>query len=60
MTALPGHTLLWTSHTGTTALTLPAGAHGSHTLTTPSPHITGRRGHTPSPRPNPPPDPPPF
>ncbi|MFC7447090.1 DUF222 domain-containing protein, partial [Rhodococcus daqingensis] len=60
VTALPGHALLWTSHTGTTAITLPAGAHGSHTLTTPSPHITGRRGHTPSSRPNPPPDPPPF
>ncbi|MFC7447134.1 HNH endonuclease signature motif containing protein [Rhodococcus daqingensis] len=59
VTALPGHALLWTSHTGTTAITLPAGAHGSHTHTTPSPHITGRRGHTP-PLPPPTPDPPPF
>ncbi|MFC7448151.1 HNH endonuclease signature motif containing protein [Rhodococcus daqingensis] len=58
VTALPGHALLWTSHTGTTAITLPAGAHGSHTLTTPSPHITGRRGHIPPPPT--PPDPPPF
>ncbi|MFG1783499.1 DUF222 domain-containing protein [Rhodococcus oryzae] len=58
VTALPGHAMLWTSRTGTTALTLPAGAHGSHTLTTPAPRITGRRGHTPPPVTSP--DPPPF
>ncbi|MFG1784136.1 DUF222 domain-containing protein [Rhodococcus oryzae] len=58
--ALPGHAMLWSSRSGTTALTLPAGAHGSHTLTTPTPRITGRRGHTPPPRPATSPDPPPF
>ncbi|TJZ77707.1 DUF222 domain-containing protein, partial [Rhodococcus oryzae] len=60
VTALPGHAMLWTSTTGTTALTLPTGAHGSHTLTTPTPRITGRRGHTPPPLPATSPDPPPF
>ncbi|MFI6429940.1 HNH endonuclease signature motif containing protein [Rhodococcus oryzae] len=60
VTALPGHAMLWTSRTGTTALALPAGAHGSHTLHTPAPRITGRRGHTPPPRPATPQDPPPF
>ncbi|AQA22181.1 hypothetical protein BTZ20_3355 [Rhodococcus sp. MTM3W5.2] len=54
VTALPGHALLWTSSTGTTALTLPTGAHGSHTLTTPTrtspaaaatPHHRDRRRH---------------
>ncbi|MBP1159972.1 HNH endonuclease signature motif containing protein [Rhodococcus sp. PvR099] len=59
VTALPGHAMLWTSHTGTTALTLPTGAHGSHTMKTPAPRITGRRGHTP-PTQAPAPDPPPF
>ncbi|MET4611565.1 hypothetical protein ABIC28_002554 [Rhodococcus sp. PvR044] len=60
VTALPGHTMLWTSRTGTTALTLPTGAHGSHTLATPTPRITGRRGRTPLPKPETPPVPPPF
>ncbi|MCZ4556199.1 DUF222 domain-containing protein [Rhodococcus maanshanensis] len=59
VTALPGHAMLWTSHTGTTALTLPTGAHGSHTMKTPAPPIFGRRGHTPPPSPGTPPDPPP-
>lgn len=60
VTALPGHAMLWTSRAGTTALTLPAGAHGSHTLHTPAPRITGHRGHTPLPKPETPPVPPPF
>ncbi|SEL76909.1 HNH endonuclease signature motif containing protein [Rhodococcus maanshanensis] len=60
VTALPGHTLRWTSSTGTTAITLPAGAHGSHTLHAPTSRITGRRGHTPPPPQATPPDPPPF
>ncbi|MGW6375831.1 HNH endonuclease signature motif containing protein [Rhodococcus sp. NPDC055112] len=61
VTVLPGHTLRWTSRTGTTAITLPAGAHGSHTLHTPTPRITGRRGgNTPSPPQTRPADPPPF
>ncbi|SNX93568.1 HNH endonuclease signature motif containing protein, partial [Rhodococcus sp. OK270] len=60
VTALPGHAMLWTSRTGTTALTLPTGAHGSHTMKTPAPPISGRRGHTPRPSPATSPDPPPF
>ncbi|MFD4513610.1 DUF222 domain-containing protein [Rhodococcus sp. NPDC058485] len=58
--ALPGHALLWTSNTGTTAVTLPAGAHGNNTIDTPSPHIVGRRGYIPPSTPPTPPDPPPF
>ncbi|MFD4180022.1 hypothetical protein ACFWPB_02765, partial [Rhodococcus sp. NPDC058514] len=58
--ALPGHALLWTSSAGTTAVTLPAGAHGSNTIATPAPHIVGRRGYTPPPKPSIPPEPPPF
>ncbi|TQF73630.1 DUF222 domain-containing protein [Rhodococcus spelaei] len=63
VTALAGHALLWTSSTGATAVTLPAGAHhGNHTLATPAPVVTGRRGSPPTTRQRAPahPDPPPF
>ncbi|MFC9786191.1 DUF222 domain-containing protein [Rhodococcus sp. NPDC127528] len=60
VTALPGHALLWTSANGTSAVTLPAGAHhGNRTLETLAPAVTGRRGSPPPPT-TPKQDPPPF